>query len=110
MEELKRCPFCGGEAWLREFTGLNKSINYYVECGYIECAVSPETAIFETPEEAVAAWNNRKPVEDVLEQLEAVKDNDVKVYGKRYAADSFAAGYAEGTKDAINIIKTELGG
>ena len=70
MKELKKCPFCGGEAWLREFTDLNKSINYYVECGYIECAVSPETAIFETPEEAVAAWNNRKPVDDVLERLE----------------------------------------
>ena len=111
-ERLLKCPFCGGEAWLREFTGLNKSINYYVECGYIECAVSPETAIFETPEEAVAAWNNRKPVDDVLERLGALVEkcmnNSEKAaeLGKAYEKHMIFNG-AKGNafEEAIEIIK-----
>lgn len=60
MDKLKKCPFCGGEA---EFATSHKR---WVQCK--ECLA--ESVYCDTPEQAIAAWNNRKPVEDVLERLE----------------------------------------
>ena len=56
MEELKRCPFCGGEAETR------CSVAYagYVYDGYVECLVcGSRTQIYYTKAEAIAAWNRR---------------------------------------------------
>lgn len=52
MEELKKCPFCGGEAELKPFTNVS-----WVKC--LECKC--ETAPFGTATQAIKAWNNRKP-------------------------------------------------
>lgn len=65
MEELKRCPFCGGEAEL-----IKRKSNFpYIHgvwCIGCKCRTS-----FEKSEEiAIEKWNNRKPVDDVLERLE----------------------------------------
>lgn len=51
MEELKPCPFCGGEA---KFTEPYKNI-YVVSCP--NCGVG--SAIFSNPGEAIEAWNRR---------------------------------------------------
>lgn len=53
MAELKPCPFCDGEAEMRN--PWTSNTNYYVEC--YECGCT--TAIFDTPEKAVEAWNRR---------------------------------------------------
>jgi Lar family restriction alleviation protein len=56
MEELKRCPFCGGEAETR------CSVAYagYVYDGYVECLeCGSRTPIYYTKAEAIAAWNRR---------------------------------------------------
>ena len=50
-EELKPCPFCGGEA---ELFGTTESGIFYVEC--LNCDVNGN---FDMPEEAIAAWNRR---------------------------------------------------
>ena len=51
MEELKRCPFCGGEASTEEeFTSFN-----VVRC--LACGVVTDT--YDTIAEAIAAWNCR---------------------------------------------------
>ena len=50
-EELKPCPFCGGEA---ELFGTETNGIFYVKC--LECDVDSN---FDTPEEAIAAWNRR---------------------------------------------------
>ena len=64
-ENLKRCPFCGGEAKCIEFYGL-----YHVIC--CNCYVAGKDC--STRESAVSAWNSR-PVEDELhgriEELES---------------------------------------
>ena len=55
-EELKRCPFCGGEAKCIEFYGL-----YHVIC--CNCHIAGKDC--STRESAVSAWNTR-PIEDEL--------------------------------------------
>ena len=64
-ENLKRCPFCGGEAKCIEYYGL-----YHVVCCYCYTTGRDCPSI----ETACKAWNNR-PIEDELhgkiEKLEA---------------------------------------
>ena len=55
-EELKRCPFCGGEAKCIEFYGL-----YHVIC--CNCHIAGKDC--PRRESAVSAWNTR-PIEDEL--------------------------------------------
>lgn len=59
MSELKRCPFCGGEATLRREHG-----RFFVSCENDKCGVGVETTLWVsgTMESAVEAWNRR--VED----------------------------------------------
>jgi Lar family restriction alleviation protein len=49
-EELKTCPFCGGEAMKRKSNRV-----YYVFC--TNCSVKTVDSI--TPDGAIAAWNRR---------------------------------------------------
>ena len=56
MEELKKCPFCGGEADCSESMMLsNGSFEWAVEC--VECGAI--TCGFKTPRQAMQAWNKR---------------------------------------------------
>ena len=64
-KRLLKCPFCGGEAEL-----IKRKSNFpYIHgvwCIGCKCRTS-----FEKSEEiAIEKWNNRKPVDDVLERLE----------------------------------------
>lgn len=68
MSELKRCAFCGGEATLCNY--------YFVQCE--ECGVS--TLTFITKEEAIKAWNTRKPMQNIAERLEEY-ENEAKQLG-----------------------------
>lgn len=56
-EQLKTCPFCGGEAKCIEFYGL-----YHVIC--CNCHIAGKDC--PTRESAVSAWNTR-PIENELE-------------------------------------------
>lgn len=53
-EELKACPFCGGEA------RLNDRPYYIVRCDFPDCTAEL-AALFDTKEEAITAWNTRTP-------------------------------------------------
>lgn len=88
MEELKRCPFCGGEAEFEYTESYSSHRYYFVQC--TECGCKSDD--FEDDpgmKKAVAAWNNRKPVDDVLERIiermemcsinEPLTENGVKV-------------------------------
>lgn len=60
MNELKPCPFCGGEARLRAFRTYIQSKHrmgekYYIEC--CECGLNAPNFI--NKEEAIEAWNRR---------------------------------------------------
>ena len=109
MSEPKTCPFCGMKIMMvRNRGGV---LPFAIECG--KC--SAMTKYFSTKEEAVAAWNNRKPVDDVLERLE----NLVKIYmsnsekaaelGREYEKHMILNG-AKGNafEEAIEIVKEGL--
>lgn len=54
MEELKRCPFCGGEAKLNIIRGFKKEvIAAFVYC--TKCGVG--TLIYTSAKTAKEAWN-----------------------------------------------------
>lgn len=56
MDKLKPCPFCGGEAAIR-----NLHDEWWVECDMTRgwCEVIPRTWSYDTKEEAIEAWNRR---------------------------------------------------
>lgn len=55
IDELKPCPFCGGDAEIYDF----KDGRYLVECSNTSCDVYPCTSIHYDKEDAIAAWNRR---------------------------------------------------
>ena len=76
---IKKCPFCGGMAALREYPFdandefSSETKRYSVGCDNEKCGVSPETPYYHK-KAALDAWNKRaSPENDKLEILEAIK-------------------------------------
>lgn len=69
MSELKKCPFCGGEAQIVEHTNYQGITGFGVECCNSDCDIAPFTSYFLDKQKAINAWNRRKPVGDVVEAL-----------------------------------------
>ena len=62
-EELKPCPFCGGEATLFQIKCITHSNGgagmFQVKCVNLQCNVSPKTMYESSKDEAIVAWNRR---------------------------------------------------
>lgn len=110
-KSLLPCPFCGGEAELFRRTSV---IGDFVEVRCKTCKAKTDAILFdarkhpndEEYDEAAEAWNTRKPVEAVLERLEAecIKyKNEWNAYD-----DEVAFGQMNGMSNAISIIKEVL--
>ena len=100
MSELKRCPFCGGEA---EIVGSAYKRILCKGC---------EIEIFIT-EETVKKWNMRKPMQNIVERLEEeleLTDKEKRrcVHENPLQFDE-AKGYARGIANAIEIVREEGG-
>lgn len=54
MSELKRCPFCGGIAYMIDLTDFRQ---YYVRCN--KCKVE-QGHLYNSKNAAIKAWNRRK--------------------------------------------------
>lgn len=101
MNELKKCPFCGGEARLAdEPIGKGKCL-YSVLCEN-DCVV--QGTYHTTAESAIKAWNRRKPIERVIERLEETKGTIFDEEGKVLTQED----YFIDIDDAIKIIKEGL--
>ena len=94
--KLKPCPFCGGEArW------ANDDKNW-IECSY--CRV--ETRYCEDTQEAIEAWNRRKPLEDIVEQLEELaEEHPYKVIGEPDTYQDYNQAWEVCSDRAIEIVK-----
>ena len=57
-DELKPCPFCGGEAEVRKFT----ETKFFVQCFFVQCKSCLIGTTFKSEHEAVKVWNRRYTV------------------------------------------------
>ena len=69
-EELKPCPFCGGEAKCIEFYGL-----YHVIC--CNCHIAGKDC--STRESAVSAWNTRLIENELSEKIEKLEAENTRL-------------------------------
>lgn len=74
-QELKPCPFCGGEAYLLEgepsTANFNEgAVHFAVACGTLGCQVLPKANLWQMNEDdAVNAWNTRPSMQDCAEEI-----------------------------------------
>ena len=71
MSELKRCPFCGGEA------KIDKTIANTVSVECTVCHASSRMILCtegDIEQKAIEAWNTRKPMQNIVERLEEYED------------------------------------
>lgn len=116
MEQLKKCPFCGGKAKLEQIASATWD-KFVVTCNSSKCCAFYigycDEGLYETKEKAIIAWNTRKPMEQIVERLELLQD----MHGQR-EEDAREAGLTmhadlEGAKayvveEAIEIVKEEM--
>lgn len=71
MSEIKllQCPFCGGEARTYFLNGA-----WLAECDNSKCIGAKISCGYRSKEEATEAWNTRKPIDDMVEQLDKASD------------------------------------
>lgn len=67
--KLKSCPFCEGEAEIFE----DEPKQFYVACTNPECKCEACLPFATTKEEAIKAWNTRKPIEKAVKELEELQ-------------------------------------
>ena len=92
--KLKPCPSCGGEAVKSAFSWGNICDEYTIKC--TECGIS--TKVLKS-DEAVKAWNTRKPIDNIVEKLEDRSKKCIPL------ADEFVGGKFTGLRQAIEIVK-----
>ena len=70
MNELKKCPFCGGEVemFTEQLDAVRDCYNFHCE----SCNMSVYYD-YSDKEEAIEKWNTRTPVDKVIERLEERK-------------------------------------
>lgn len=105
MSELKKCPFCGGDAWIFK----THEETYAVMHESSDCPITSESFqgnwVYDSLEEAIKAWNTRKPIERVIERLE----ERIKIY-KNTQHNNFPCADVsiKETERIIEIIKEEV--
>lgn len=102
--ELKPCPFCGGKAELIRRSS-ESPYNHGVWCRSCRCRTSFE----KSENEAIEAWNTRRPMERIVEQLESKKiKHDINAESKIQWDLECCNAYNNGIADAIEIVKKEV--
>ena len=115
MSELKRCPFCGGEAEL-----ITTYDTEMVRCK--KCFGKTQTFTGDYYDEgqmcgmyAIPAWNTRIPMQNIVERLEECYERyeDLEYYEHLENGHSLDFEYCHGKKDGVNeaieIVKEEGG-
>ena len=95
-DRLKPCPFCGGEGKLeinREMGGTQ----YQVLC--TNCPTTVGRHWFWKKEDAINSWNTRKPMDRIVERLEAEK------YRGMESLEPIRVAFNFGINKAIEIVK-----
>ena len=82
MNDLKRCPFCGGEARIKPFRTWDNQhhcmgLKYYVECQ--SCFIDGP-GFHWTQQDAADAWNKREEPENQKTRKKTFEDSNPKEY------------------------------
>lgn len=107
-DKLRECPFCGGKArkQAKEIEGIRVLYVLCERCGAsggVFRTRKPRVKDEENP--AIKAWNNRKPMDRIVEQLEYQAEiNRLNGMEKR-AGKKQTTGYCLGINKAIDIVK-----
>lgn len=113
--KLLPCPFCGGEA---EFYRMTTRQNFrWSDCVGVRCKtcgascskVLYDARIHADDEEyyeAAKDWNTRKPIERIVERLEALFDEAQDNLSEDFV---YYDGYGDGVDRAIRIVREEGG-
>ena len=104
MSEIKRCPFCGGEATL---TNKLSKDEYGQRLWNVCCfGCANRTSSYWDKEIAIETWNTRKPLERVIERLEEQEEECKKYWDEFDDEDAF--GGMNAYMNSIAIIKQEM--
>jgi restriction alleviation protein, lar family len=104
--ELKPCPFCGREAYLDVFE-YRGSVYEAVFCD--ECGIKGKGYPYEACDDkklAIEAWNNRKPIEQIVKHLKCAEKREYEnACNRRNNNYEQSNGYVKGIRDAIDIVR-----
>lgn len=105
--ELKPCPFCGGnvtayadryEKVMIECDNCKMYFGVQLEIG---CELKDGwKATLNSKEDAVKRWNTRKPMDNIVAQLEELADNS-----NDHMYESYFDGKEDGIRESIDIVK-----
>lgn len=100
MAELRKCPFCGGEAEIWEDKVFVTFIPQCKEC-------NAQRGRYINKENAIKAWNTRKPMEAVVAELEKLDENGIKCTDCVYNGAENCFGLCSSAKfeRAISIVR-----
>ena len=104
MSELKKCPFCGGEA------KIDKTIANTVSVECTVCHASSRMILCtegDIEQKAIEAWNTRKPMQNIVERLEHFNEGIFYCANVRANEKTLAYGYSQLIYKAIEIVKEE---
>lgn len=106
MADLMKCPFCGGEA---ETENHHNRYTDWWEVKCTDCNASLNER-YEYEFEAVAAWNTRKPMEDVVaelenKELESSSAQTEAIIGMCGASANYYCGEKDAYAKAISIVR-----
>ena len=117
MSEIKLlpCPFCGGKAVIyhqsSKYTNRDGNFVHCMECGcrtkLFECYGNTTKTHEDTKQEAIEAWNTRKPMERIIEQLTESKEHYRRLWNKNQDDEDYGA--LSAYENAIDIVKEEGG-
>jgi Lar family restriction alleviation protein len=99
-DKLRECPFCGGEnvgvfSWNPPFRFTKYSVHCY-DCHFGLYEV-------DNKEDAIKAWNTRKPMDRIVEQLEEEKNHCC--VGSYEDYDPYEDGRFETYEEVIALLK-----
>jgi len=69
MAELKKCPYCGGEAKIIEDNTIVEYPQYQIRCKNVACTIRPKTNWHVDKQEAIKHWNNRASEAELRENV-----------------------------------------
>lgn len=101
-DKLRECPFCGGEAKVRE-TGYRKWDGSHRRFYIVECQCCCANIEADTKEEAIKAWNKRSYIDEIVEQLEEEKNHCCVGCYEDY--DPYEDGRFETYEEVITLLK-----